>query len=233
LARLGWAGVINDLFEQPVKTFRHFLQRLTYQKPFREEQPGPGDALRSETEPRGPLVRFTAARRVNLPHPAYYANAASNRTRRRHRRSAERLPRGSDAAPSVSQPGCGIEQHFVDILGFCRYGPKLRLLSRRLTLRSGGTFMDISDKIIWQQASGDTERDYSELCLKWDVILNGPGYAGPWPDCAKVLSKDGSSSRKITDLRRFSEEMKDGDFVVLRLGTANVLGVGQIVDSYE
>jgi hypothetical protein len=104
LARLGWAGVINDLFEQPVKTFRHFLQRLTYQKPFREEQPGPGDALRSETEPRGPLVRFTAARRVNLPHPAYYANAASNRTRRRHRRSAERLPRGSDAAPSVSQP---------------------------------------------------------------------------------------------------------------------------------
>jgi hypothetical protein len=93
--------------------------------------------------------------------------------------------------------------------------------------------MDISDKIIWQQASGDTERDYSELCLKWDVILNGPGYAGPWPDCAKVLSKDGSSSRKITDLRRFSEEMKDGDFVVLRLGTANVLGVGQIVDSYE
>jgi hypothetical protein len=93
--------------------------------------------------------------------------------------------------------------------------------------------MDISDKIIWQQASGDTERDYSELCLKWDVILNGPGYAGPWPDCAKVLSKDGSSSRKITDLRRFSEEMKDGDFVVLRLGTANVLGVGQIVGSYE
>ena len=33
--------------------------------------------------------------------------------------------------------------------------------------------MDILDRTIWQQASGDTNRDYAEWCLKW-MILNGP-----------------------------------------------------------
>jgi len=93
--------------------------------------------------------------------------------------------------------------------------------------------MEISGKIIWQQAAGDTDRDYSDLCISWDVILNGPGYAGPWPDCARSLLEDGLSQRKITDLRRFAEEMKDGDLVVLRIGTATVLGVGQVVGPYE
>jgi len=92
--------------------------------------------------------------------------------------------------------------------------------------------MDIAGKTIWQQASGDTDRDYSELCLKWDVILNGPGYAGPWSDCKKRLRDDKWSSRKVTDLRRFAEDMKDGDLVVLRIGTSTALGLGQIVGSY-
>jgi hypothetical protein len=41
------------------------------------------------------------------------------------------------------------------------------------------------------------------------------------------------SARKVTDLKRFAEEMKDGDLVVLRIGTSTVLGVGQIVGLYE
>lgn len=93
--------------------------------------------------------------------------------------------------------------------------------------------MNIENKVIWQQACGDTNRDYSELCIEWDAILNGPGNAGPWPECETALRADERSSRKITDLRRFSEEMKDGDLVVLRLGTATVHAVGQIVGSYE
>lgn len=93
--------------------------------------------------------------------------------------------------------------------------------------------MDINNKVIWQQASGDTDRNYANICLKWDVILNGPGYAGPYPKCEDVLKKDKWSSRKITDLKRFSEIMKDGDIVILRLGTTDVLGVGIIVGEYE
>lgn len=93
--------------------------------------------------------------------------------------------------------------------------------------------MDIAGKTLWQQAAGDTDRDYSELCLRWDVILNGPGDPGPWPECAKRLLADGRSSRKVTDLKRFAEDMKEGDLVVLRIGTSTALGVGQIVGSYE
>ena len=93
--------------------------------------------------------------------------------------------------------------------------------------------MDIAGKTIWQQAAGDTDRDYSDLCLKWDVVLNGPGYAGPWPDCAKRLLDEKLSSRKLTDLKRFAVEMKDGDLVVLRIGTSTAVGLGQIVGPYE
>jgi hypothetical protein len=93
--------------------------------------------------------------------------------------------------------------------------------------------MDISNKAIWQQAAGDTDRDYSEICLKWGVILNGPGYAGPWPECKLNLQNDGWSAKKVFDLRRFAEDMADGDLLVLRIGTASILGVGQIVGSYE
>jgi hypothetical protein len=93
--------------------------------------------------------------------------------------------------------------------------------------------MEIANKIIWQHASGDTDRDYSEQCIKWGVILNGPGSCGKWPDCVDVLRRWERSERKITDLRRFAEAMKDGDLVVLRLGTATVPAVGQIVGAYE
>jgi hypothetical protein len=93
--------------------------------------------------------------------------------------------------------------------------------------------MDIRNKRIWQQASGDTDRNYSELCLKWGVILNGPGYAGKWPECQNLLQDEEWSARKITDLRRFCETMQIGDLVVLRLGTASVLAVGEIAGEYE
>ena len=93
--------------------------------------------------------------------------------------------------------------------------------------------VDIENRNIWQQACGDTDRNYSEVCLEWDVILNGPGYAGDYPNCVKLLKEHKWSSKKITDIKRFALEMKDGDIVVLRLGTANVIGVGIIIGNYE
>ncbi len=88
--------------------------------------------------------------------------------------------------------------------------------------------MDISGKTMWQQAAGDTDRNYSDLCLDWDVILNGPGLKGEWPAVDPKCTP-----RKVTDLRRFAKGMQDGDLVVLRMGTSRVLGVGQIVGPYE
>lgn len=94
--------------------------------------------------------------------------------------------------------------------------------------------MDTENCAIWQQACGDTDRNYSNLCLEWDIILNGPGSCGPYPECMEVLKHwQWVSSRKRTDIWRFAEQMKEGDIVVLRLGTSTILGVGVIVGSYE
>ena len=93
--------------------------------------------------------------------------------------------------------------------------------------------MDIGGKTIWQQAAGDTNRKYTDLCLQWSVILNGPGVYGRWPECQSSLRRNGIKEKKITDLRRFCEEMEDGHLVVLRLGTSFVFGVGQILGPYD
>lgn len=93
--------------------------------------------------------------------------------------------------------------------------------------------MDTANRVVWQQAAGDTDRDYAEICIRWGVILNGPGGKGPWPHCEEPLRQEKWSSRKLTDLRRFAEEMKSGDIVVLRRGTAQVLAVGEIVGDYS
>ena len=91
--------------------------------------------------------------------------------------------------------------------------------------------MDTGCKTIWQVAAGDTNHSYCDVCLDWDVICFGPGRRGPWPDCeAKLKCKDKESARKIGQIRRFHEEIENGDFVVLRLGTSHVYGVGQVVD---
>lgn len=92
--------------------------------------------------------------------------------------------------------------------------------------------MDFEGGAIWQHAAGDTKREYVDLCLRWGVILNGPGELGPWPDCEESLRHEGWSSKKLTGLRRFCEEMSDGDMVVLRLGTATVPAVGVVVGEY-
>ena len=94
--------------------------------------------------------------------------------------------------------------------------------------------MDITNKTIWQISAGDTNRNYADVCLQWDVILNGPGSAGKWPDCEKTLREIWKvSERKLTDLRRFVDEIKDGDIVVLRVGTAQVYGVGKVHGDYD
>jgi len=91
----------------------------------------------------------------------------------------------------------------------------------------------MNSQVVWQQAAGDTNRDYSELCLKCGVILNGPGGSGPWPSCQDALLSQGRSKRKMADLRRFCAEMKEGDIVLLRMGTTTIRGAGVIQGTYE
>ena len=84
--------------------------------------------------------------------------------------------------------------------------------------------MELGDGAIWQVAAGDTGRSYHDLCLRWGVILFGPGYRGPWPECKPGLTEDRWTKRKIGLIRKFCETISPGDLIVLRLGTAEVYG---------
>lgn len=92
--------------------------------------------------------------------------------------------------------------------------------------------MDIDGMQIWQQGSGNGDTYYAPCCIEWDVILNGPGKHGIYPDAYDDLGAVGISARKRTDLGRFAVEMCDGDLVVLRGGTNLVYAVGEVVGEY-
>ena len=88
--------------------------------------------------------------------------------------------------------------------------------------------MNVDNREVWQIAAGDTNRSYADLCLRWGVVLFGPGYGGIWPDCEGRLREDDWSARKINLIRKYHEDIQTGDLVVLRLGTSKVYGVGQV-----
>lgn len=94
--------------------------------------------------------------------------------------------------------------------------------------------MDITNRRIWQQAAGDTNRNYVQVCLDNGVILNGPGNRGPYAEAAEMMrNEDGLSARKMTGLARFVQEVQSGDLVVLRTGTKQVHAVGEVIGDYE
>lgn len=35
--------------------------------------------------------------------------------------------------------------------------------------------MDLTGKTLWQVGAGDTDRSYGDICIKYDVMLAGPG----------------------------------------------------------
>jgi hypothetical protein len=81
--------------------------------------------------------------------------------------------------------------------------------------------MDLSGKTLWQIGAGDTDRSFGDICIKFDVMIAGPGNPGPYEETAYAY---------LGDIRRFHTEAKKGDVVLLRLGTGSVLAVGEIAD---
>ena len=88
--------------------------------------------------------------------------------------------------------------------------------------------MNIGSEEVWQIAAGDTDRSYADLCLRWGVVLFGPGDKGRWPDCEVALRDGGWTPRKIGMIRKYHEDINSGDIVVLRSGTSEVYGVGRV-----
>lgn len=94
--------------------------------------------------------------------------------------------------------------------------------------------MTFGNRTVWQQGGGDGERNYIDICLQLEVILNGPGYAGPLNNNSiAVMEKDGISMQAIADINRFASKMKSGDIVALKIGLQKVYAVGVIIGDYE
>lgn len=85
--------------------------------------------------------------------------------------------------------------------------------------------MDLKGKTLWQVGAGDTDRSYGEYCKQFDVMIAGPGDLGPYEDSNYAHLGDIRNS-----LRRFCSEARRVDVVLLRLGTGEVLAVGEITD---
>ncbi len=113
------------------------------------------------------------------------------------------------------------------------YRPILR--QRNLTqLRAKGITMDIEGKTIWQVAAGNgKDTHYAKQCLQQDVIVFGPGRYGAWPDCEMPMRTNGVSSTHVGIVKRFAENLKPRDIVVLRVGTQQLYGVGEVVGDYD
>lgn len=84
--------------------------------------------------------------------------------------------------------------------------------------------MDIKGKQLWQVGAGDTDRNYGTVCLKYNVMIVGPGRPGPYTE--ELYAEAGDIKNSI---RRFYDAAK-GDVVLLRIGTGEVLAVGEIMD---
>jgi hypothetical protein len=79
---------------------------------------------------------------------------------------------------------------------------------------------------VWQIAAGKTGRDYSSLCIKYDLVLIGPGGKGPY----KGDPYDPADKKQR--VRVFCSGPQHGDVVLLRLGQKAV-AAGVIPDDEE
>jgi hypothetical protein len=82
----------------------------------------------------------------------------------------------------------------------------------------------------WQVAAGDGGRDYSEVFLKYGVMLIGPGDPGEY-----FQNEQYYKNIYKPNITVFAEQVKDGDIVVLKKPSGNlweVLAVGTVKGDY-
>lgn len=85
--------------------------------------------------------------------------------------------------------------------------------------------MKLQGRKLWQVGAGDSERDYHRICLAFDVMIAGPGNEGPYAPGRYAGYGDIDNS-----LRRMCLEARQGDVVLLRIGTGRIHAVGVVAD---
>lgn len=87
---------------------------------------------------------------------------------------------------------------------------------------------------VWQVASGAGGRDYSGLCIEHDVMLLGPGSPGDIQQCIEdydpLIESGRVSKSKVNSIRKFADQVRPGDQVLLRNGH-RVVALGVVDES--
>lgn len=81
---------------------------------------------------------------------------------------------------------------------------------------------------VYQVSAGPTARSYADVFLRYGVALIAPGDMGRWPG---ALYQDNFAIGGF--VRRFAEEIGEGDVVLLRTGEATIGAIGIVVGEYE
>ncbi len=84
----------------------------------------------------------------------------------------------------------------------------------------------------WQVGAGDSGRDYSEVFLKYGVMLIGPGDPGEYFQNQEYYRK----VYKPNDITMFAEQVKDGDIVVLKRPHKReweIVAIGTVKGEYD
>ena len=84
-----------------------------------------------------------------------------------------------------------------------------------------------SEHAVWQVSAGTTDRSYADQFLKYGVALIGPGDAGPWRFDRSDEEFEGGF------VRRFADELRTGDVLLLRTGLSTILAVGLVASEYQ
>ena len=85
----------------------------------------------------------------------------------------------------------------------------------------------------WQVAAGEGTRDFSDVFLKYGVILMGSGHPGSFLEHPDRYKGHKGWRRKIVTL---AEKLKRGDAVILKRGhgtNGRILAVGRVASDYE
>ena len=85
----------------------------------------------------------------------------------------------------------------------------------------------MSERAIWQVSAGPTDRSYADQFVNHGVVLIGPGDAGPWHS---QRSDEEFEGRWV---RRFAEELRIGDALLLRTGLTTIHAVGLVASDYQ
>ena len=83
------------------------------------------------------------------------------------------------------------------------------------------------DRAVYQIAGASVGRSYADVFLKSGVVLIPPGDGGPWSE--DRYAYDFALSGFV---RRFAEEMRVGDLLLLRTDKAAVSAVGVVATGY-